>query len=254
VLGCNHATAPKPAQQTASAAQTGQRSKVLGDHPRAIASRATGSTGRCRSHTTKAHSNSKLAMAIRTGMAGSGFRKWRQQGRGGTACVARVVVCQRSSYETRSLGPDPGARPAGAALPASCECVTRGVLSGRSLLRDAQSGQTLFSCEHRALRLRFFHADSDELLLARTGLAIRHLHARLVREGREMGRLLRLNGWVRAPLVLTLAKPGSPHLALCFVLMGLQQSGQRRACAARHPPQLGVQDGPACRLPPAARA
>lgn len=99
------------------------------------------------------------------------------------------------------------------------ECVSRGVLSGRSLLRDAQSGEILFSCEHRAFRLRFFRGDSDELLFELTGLTVFHPHARLMREGREVGRLLRLNEGAGAPVVLTLAEPGTPSLALCFVLL-----------------------------------
>ncbi len=101
------------------------------------------------------------------------------------------------------------------------ESVPRGVLSTRSLLRDAQSGEVLFSCEHRAFRLTLFRGDGDELLFALTHLTVFHAHARLMRQGREIGRLLRPHEGVGAPLVLSLRPQAPPLLALCFLLLSL---------------------------------
>lgn len=101
------------------------------------------------------------------------------------------------------------------------ECVNEGLVSGRSWLRDAQSGEIVLSCQHRALSNTFYRATSDEELFTMKHGSVFKGYSSLLRGNTEIGRLFTLQHKEGKSLVLTGGMPLLSLLEQCFVFVSL---------------------------------
>ncbi|MGZ8227641.1 MAG: hypothetical protein ACXWT3_13545 [Methylococcaceae bacterium] len=101
------------------------------------------------------------------------------------------------------------------------ECVNKDLLSGRSWLRDAQSGEIVLSCQHGVRYNAFYRATSDDELFKVKHGSVFKGYSVIMRNNSENGRLFNLQHPDCFVPVLTLGTPALSRLEQCFIFVSL---------------------------------
>ncbi len=100
------------------------------------------------------------------------------------------------------------------------ECVNEGLLTGRSLLRDAQSGEIVLSCQHGMRYNTFYRAKSDDVLFRIKHGSVFKGYSVIIRgDDSEIGRLFSVHHPDCYARVLSLCAPALSLVEQCFIFV-----------------------------------
>jgi hypothetical protein len=103
------------------------------------------------------------------------------------------------------------------------QCVKAGVLSGRSVLRDAVTREVLLSCDSGTFRNTIYRGDSNEVVFTIKQGFVWGKSTTIVQNNKDAGLLLSLDETTRYPPVLTMTNPGLPLQAEIFVFLCMRK-------------------------------